>query len=89
MTKYTPLTVLAKSHTPCFLTSTTGISILQVFVHNHEMIQTVVSKQRQRTVMKPYSGGAVGHRSSAVTLPIKKDVTNSAELENLSRYITG
>jgi len=53
------------------------------------MIQTVVSKPRQRTAIEPYSGGAVGHRSSAVTLPTKKVVTNSSELENFSQYITG
>lgn len=42
----------------------------------------------KRINTKPYSGGAVGHRSSAVTVPMKKIITYDIELEDLPKYLT-
>jgi thymidine phosphorylase len=69
------LTVLAKSQTPCFLTSTTGISNLQVFATMRVSEQQINHEKGMK--MDPHLGGAVGHRSSAVTAPVKTIITQT------------
>jgi thymidine phosphorylase len=71
------LTVLAKSQTPCFLTSTTGISNLQLFATMRLSDSEQQINHEKGMNMDPHLGGAVGHRSSAVTAPVKTIITQT------------